>query len=403
MPAQLTDRLAIDRAGAVHRVTVAELIALTAAGSVVAGRTRRSTNQSIPVGASFTLVSFDTAAMAVGGTFYSGATPTEAIIPEDGVYQIDFEGTGEGAAVIVTWEIQVSILGGAVLGGDQFMAPASATAPLSNGTTQQFTAGQRITVGIKHSNATALNLLTEATHSPAIRIVKVGGASGAADTRAPQLLSDFTHTNAVQNDFTIAIIGTASSFTTTPAAARLTPNHPGVHLWRSGTTANSGVQCLTALGLFRIGGGERWDVNFATCPVLTTVTFRSGALDSATVTAPVDGVYFEMTLSGVIVGKCRSNSVESVTATLATLTASTDYHGKIEVNAAGTSVQFTVYSDAGAVLGTAALTTNIPTASGREFGWGSIATSSGTVAIDVLNIDRQMLTNPGRILARGSN
>lgn len=144
--------------------------------STVAGRTRRSTNQLIPAGASFTLVSFDTAAMAVGGTFYSGATPTEAIIPEDGVYQIDFEGTGEGTAVIVTWEMQVSILGGAVLGGDQFMAPASATAPLSNGTTQQFTSGQRITVGIKHNNATALNLLTEGTHSPAIRIVKVGGA-----------------------------------------------------------------------------------------------------------------------------------------------------------------------------------------------------------------------------------
>lgn len=148
--------------------------------SVVAGRTYRSTNQSIPAGAGFTLVSFDTVGMAIGGTFYSAATPTETIITEDGTYDIDFEGTGEGTITTVTWEIQISLVGGAIIGGSQFMAAANAVAQLDNGSTRQYTAGQRVTVGIKHSNGTALNLLNEGNHSPDIRIRKVGGAKGDA-------------------------------------------------------------------------------------------------------------------------------------------------------------------------------------------------------------------------------
>jgi hypothetical protein len=116
----------------------------------------------------------------------------------------------------------------------------------------------------------------------------------------------------------------------------------------------------------------------------------------------LDGAYFEMAASGNIVGKTRTNSAESATATLATLAISTWYHGRIEVNAAATSVQFSVYSDAGALLGTAALATNIPTAAGREVGWGCILTSSGVVVIELGHWDRLVVTNPGRAIARGA-
>lgn len=181
MAIQATDNIMIDRAGVLYKAPVSQLpTGGGATSTVVAGRTYRSTNQAIPAGAGFTLVSFDTVGMAVGGTFFSAGTPTEAIIPEDGVYQIDFEGTGEGTTLVVTWEIQVNLVGGGVIGGSQFMAPANATAPLDNGATRQFTAGQRVTIGIKHSNATALNLLNEGNHSPDIRITKIGGAKGDA-------------------------------------------------------------------------------------------------------------------------------------------------------------------------------------------------------------------------------
>ena len=156
----------------------------TGTATVVAGRTYRSTNQSIPAGAGFTLVSFDTVGMAVGGTFFNAGVPTEGIIPEDGVYQVIFEGTGEGTATPVTWEIQVSVAG-AVVGGSQFMAAANAVAQLDNIAARQFTAGQKVTVGVKHSNATALNLFAEGNHSPDLIIIKQGGAKGDAGGAIP--------------------------------------------------------------------------------------------------------------------------------------------------------------------------------------------------------------------------
>jgi hypothetical protein len=228
------------------------------------------------------------------------------------------------------------------------------------------------------------------------------GGGSAPDSRSPDFATEFTHSNAVQNDFTMAIIGTASSFTTAPAAATLSANHPGVLLWRSGTTAGSGVQAFTSLTNFRLGGGEQWDVNFWTPAAFTANTFRSGFGDSITATAHVDGVWFEFSGSGVMTCKARSNSVETISATIATLAASTWYHGRITINAAATQATCQIFDDAGVSQGSQTITTNIPTASGREAGWGTIATNSGTVAADLVAMDRQRLTNPGRTVQRGA-
>jgi hypothetical protein len=250
-------------------------------------------------------------------------------------------------------------------------------------------------------NGTDLFILSRAGTLYKETVSALAAFLGSPYSRATGLETDFSHTNAVQGSFISAAVSSGTN-TTAPAAAMLGGNHPGVQLWRSSTTANSGYQCTTALNVFRIAGGERWDVNFGTAAAFTAATFRSGALDSITSTAPVDGVYFEFSGSGAIVGKCRSNNVESATATLATLGTLTYYHGRITVNAGATSVLFEVFDDAGTLLGSASLTTNIPVASGREVGWGSIATNSGTTATDLVNMDRQSLGNPGRIVARGS-
>jgi hypothetical protein len=261
--------------------------------------------------------------------------------------------------------------------------------------------------------AAVINALSDVTiTSPtAGQVLKYNGTAfvndtdatgGGADSRAPRLSTDFSHRNAVQDDFTIAIIGTGAAFTTAPVAGALSANHPGVHQWRSGTTANSGVQCATDTFAFRIGGGEQWDVRFFTGPVLTTVNWRSGAMDSITVTAPVDGVWLAMDLNGNLVGRTRSNSVQSATATIAALAVSTWYHGRISINAAANLVTFEVFTDAGVSLGSQTLSANIPTAAGREVGWGSIMTSTGTVAIELGHIDWQQLTNPGRTVERGA-
>lgn len=368
--------------------------------SVVFGRVRMGANQSIAAGSVYLDLVWTVAPSQVGGTFWtSGATVT---IPETGYYQIDVEATFESAATPVTCNMQL-LAGAAVIGDDERMVAASATAAMIVSATRSFVAGDTLKVQVKHSNATALNVLTQGDHSPDIRITKIGGAKGdATDSRETQFMTDFTHTNQVQNDFLMSIIGTGSLFTTAAVAGAMGPNHPGVVQWRSGTTAGGGVQCSTLTGAFRIGGGEQWDVNFYTAPVFTTITWRSGASDSITSAAPVDGVYFEMSASGAIVGKTMNNSVGSTTATLATLAASTYYHGRISINADATLVTFSVYSDAGALLGSATLNTNIPTANLRETGWLTIITSSGTVAIELGHLDRMKMSNPGRIVARGA-
>lgn len=152
-----------------------------AGGGVVApvtARIRRSTNQSVGTGAVFVDLAFDTSAYQVNGTFWTtGATVT---IPESGYFQIFSEATFEGAAVAVVCEMQVLLNGTTVIGSHQIMAAASATAPLSVMSQRLFTAGDTIKVQVKHSSATALNILTEGDHSPDIIVTKLTGAKGDA-------------------------------------------------------------------------------------------------------------------------------------------------------------------------------------------------------------------------------
>ncbi len=201
--------------------------------------------------------------------------------------------------------------------------------------------------------------------------------------------------------FNISAISAGTS-TTVPAAGALDGNHPGVILCRSSTTANSGVIVNTAQNTFRIAGGEQFDVVFRTPAALTAMTYRFGYHDTASSADAVDGIYFEMPASGAIVGKTSSNSVRTTSATVATLAVSTWYHARIVVNANATGVDFFIYSDAGAQLGTVSITTNIPTASGRECGVAFIGTNSGTTAVDIVNLDYMAASIPGRNLLRGA-
>ena len=220
--------------------------------------------------------------------------------------------------------------------------------------------------------------------------------------RSPLLRSDFMTAQAFQGDgFVLTAISTGT-FTTTPAAAALVGNHPGVCLLRSSTTANSGVYCHTAIHMLRLAGGEQFDLVFFTPAALTANTYRFGFHDTLTSTDAVDGIYFEMPATGAIVGKTSNNSVRTTSATIATLVASTWYHARIVVNAAATGVDFFVFSDAGAQLGTVNIATNIPTASGREVGPGGTFTNSGTTAVDIVTLDYMSFNVPGRILQRGA-
>lgn len=170
------------------------------------------------------------------------------------------------------------------------------------------------------------------------------------------------------------------------------PNHPGVVRITSSTTANSGATFSThgttaANAIqFRFGGGEF--SQFIIRPqTLTNATIRFGFHDTTSSADVTDGAYFEMQPGGALVAKTANNSTRTTSSTLATLSTNTWYRGVIVVNHNASSVWFAVYSESGSLLGDTSITTNIPTASGREFGHGLIATNSGTTASALVDID----------------
>lgn len=148
----------------------------------------------------------------------------------------------------------------------------------------------------------------------------------------------------------------------------------GVHQLDMGTTTTgrAGVSNPQLIAL-RFGGlaqSIEWRVQLLNLPDGTesfAVYFGFGDSVSA---APTDGAYFYFDQSTANWrARTRSNTTETDTDVTIAPSAATWYVLRVAVNAAGTSVVFTVYnSDKSAVLATVTNTTNIPTAAGRETG-----------------------------------
>jgi hypothetical protein len=160
-------------------------------------------------------------------------------------------------------------------------------------------------------------------------------------------------------------------------------NHPGILSTTSSTTTNSGGYCVSEATSILISGGETFEIIFQDRVASNTnTTIRFGFHDATTSTDAVDGCYFEIPSGSLaVVGKTSSNSSRSTSATVYTITASTWYRAKVTVNSGATSVNFSIYSDAGSLLGSQDVATNIPTGAGRNCGQGFVATNVGTSAI----------------------
>jgi Protein of unknown function (DUF2793) len=200
----------------------------------------------------------------------------------------------------------------------------------------------------------------------------------------PFFNTDFLNNTSTANPpFTGAAIsaGTSSIISTS-----IDGNHPGVIRMTSSTTANSGYRWQTDLAALRIGGSEYFEIIF--CPRnFATSLCRFGFHDSSTNVDAVDGVYFETTTAGQLFGKTANNSVRSTSAAIATLALNTWYRARLIVNRDATAANFELYGANGVLLGTQSISTNIPTATGRETGVGVVGTNSGIVATSIVDID----------------
>jgi hypothetical protein len=181
-----------------------------------------------------------------------------------------------------------------------------------------------------------------------------------------------------------------------------TASHPGILRISSSTTANSGAYIITDATAFLLAGGEVFEVIFS--PQVsgnTSTTLRMGFHDTTTYSAPVDGAYFEMAAGSMnIYGKTASNSTYSTTGTSYALTVGSWYRALVVLNSNATQVNFYLYDESGNQLWTDSLTTNIPTASGRNTGAGVITTNSGTTATVLTYFDYMAVGIIGRKLTR---
>jgi hypothetical protein len=172
--------------------------------------------------------------------------------------------------------------------------------------------------------------------------------------------------------------------------------HPGLTRLVSSVNANSGFYIILSTGSILLAGSCK-----SICchrPVtLAGTTRHHGFHDATSVTDPVDGAWiWQNPATGIIYGRTMKNSAGSTTGTGYQLVTNTWYTEVIVVNSDASRVDFYIYNDAGALLWTDNLTTNIPTAAGRELGHGIVVTNSGTTAAVLDEVDFLRITLPNR-------
>lgn len=175
-------------------------------------------------------------------------------------------------------------------------------------------------------------------------------------------------------------------------------NHPGITAIRTSSTTNSGYLWKTRPTAYVIGGGEVFDCIFRVV-VSTNSTAYIGIHDSSSQLEPTDGVYFK--IAGVTVeAKTANNGSYTTGGTTYDVSDGTWYRANVTINNDATSATLILYSEAGAVLLTQTITTNIPTTSTYYTGAGFVGTNSGTSAQNIYYLDYMRFEND-RELTRG--
>jgi len=185
----------------------------------------------------------------------------------------------------------------------------------------------------------------------------------------------------------------------TSAQATSNSGRPGHVRSSTGTTATGRAALASSVSAIRLGGGAWLYETAVSVTTLSTSTERYqlaiGFIDTLSAANQVDAVYFLYDEGGVSTGSTASanwqlvssnNSTRTFTTTSTAVAAGTFVRLGIMVNAAGTSVDYFIN---GTNVGT--ISTNIPTASGRELGFGSliiksVGTTARTVDYDYVNV-----------------
>jgi len=179
----------------------------------------------------------------------------------------------------------------------------------------------------------------------------------------------------------------SGGFPTAPSAGVATANTPGVIRIRSGSNTDSGYKYGNS-NTQLITGGEQYEVIFNPA-TLTNSTMRFGFYDAPPPLNVVDGAYLGVS-GGIMFGRTASDDGgaggNTATGTSFNLVAGTWYRARVTVNSNATRVDFYLYNLSGTQLWTDNVTTNIPTASGRETGSGVSAMNSAA-STNIVHLD----------------
>lgn len=196
------------------------------------------------------------------------------------------------------------------------------------------------------------------------------------------------------NNDTLVLTNSGTGAGTTQVTNNLADNRPGIVRAATGTTA-TGRTALSSNGGFLSFGGGTWIFETAiNITTLSTSTERYqlplGFIDTVTAANQVDGAYLLYDEGGVSTGSAASANWQCVTTSNSARTFTTTSTAvatgwvtlRIEMNAAGNSVEMFVNGSS-----VCTHTTNIPTAAGRETGFGylmikSVGTTSRTMDVD---------------------
>lgn len=231
---------------------------------------------------------------------------------------------------------------------------------------------------------------------PGAGVTDHGALTGLADDDHPQY--QLRHELFWETDCLFSSAGAYPWYQLAIAAGTIAPasgssTHPGIDRITSSTTTNSGYYKRIHIAALALAGSEVSSY-WHRPQTLAGTTRRTGFHDTTSVNAPVDGAYiYQDPATGRISGRTMAASAGSTTGTDYQLVTNTWYCEKIVVNADATRVDFYLYDDAGALLWTDFLTTNIPTS---WLGHGTIVTNSGTTAVDLDDVDYMSLRIPDR-------
>ena len=161
----------------------------------------------------------------------------------------------------------------------------------------------------------------------------------------------------------------------------------GVVRIASSTTANSGYNYITSASHLAVVGNTSCRLRFQLMDTagFANVKLRFGLNGNTTSADGTNEVSFIIT-GGAVVGVCRSAGAVTSTTTLGSITHSVWYGIKIDINAAATSVTFSLYSASGVLIASETLSSTIPVNT-PVLRHGVIATHSGTTVYNLCLLD----------------